>query len=246
MSGRVAIVTGSGQGLGEEIAVALAERSYRLALFGRTSAKLERVAARCGEALVVPLDLTDPDAVRTAFGKVEDHFGTIDVLVNNAATYLPFLIAEATDAQIRSTIDGSLVSALYCIREAIQRMQPRGTGDIVSITSESVRYPAPLLSVYGAAKAGLAKIHEALRRELQDTGIRPMIFETGRIDSSSAGEHWGPAVIEQFEQRFGSLGYFGPLARDAVTARTLAATVAHMIDSPREAVFELVQMRAVT
>ncbi|EQA98500.1 SDR family oxidoreductase [Sphingobium baderi] len=246
MSDRIAIVTGSGQGLGEEIAIALAERGYKLALFGRTAAKIERVAARIGGGtLPIALDLTDPDAVRAAFNQVEDRLGALDVLVNNAATYVPFLIADATDEQIRTTIDGSLVSALYCIREAIRRMRPHGSGDIVSISSESVRYPAPLLSVYAAAKAGLAKIHEALRRELHDSGIRPMIFETGRIDSSSAGEHWPPEMVEEFMRRFETLGYSGPLARDAATARTLAATIVHMIESPRDAVFELVQMRAV-
>lgn len=245
MSGRVAIITGSGQGLGEEIAFALAERGYRLALFGRTAGKIERVAERIGgDALPVTLDLTDPDAVRAAFAQVEEHFGTIDVLVNNAATYRPFLIGDATDEQIRSTVEGSFLSALYCIREAIRRMQPRGTGDIVSVTSESVRYPAPMLSVYAAAKAALAKIHEALRRELTGTGIRPMIFESGRIDSSSTDENWPPEVFQEFGRRWQELGYTGPLAHNAVTARTLAAMVAHMIEAPREALVELVQMRA--
>lgn len=245
MSGRVAIVTGSGQGLGEEIALALAERGYRLALFGRTAAKIERVAARIGEdALPVTLDLTDPDAVRAGFAQVERRFGSIDVLVNNAATYVPFLMADATDEQLRGTVDGSLTSALFCIREAIRAMQPRGTGDIVSVTSESVRYPAPMLSVYAAAKAGLAKMHEALRRELTGTGIRAMMFETGRIDSSSAGENWTPELFAEFTRRWDELGYGGPLAHKAVTAKTLAATVAHMIEAPREAAVELVQMRS--
>lgn len=245
MSSRVAIVTGSGQGLGEEIAVALAERGYRLALFGRTASKIERVATRIGgDTLPIALDLTDPDAVRAAFAEVAAQFGAIDVLVNNAATYVPFLIADATDEQIRATVDGSFVSALFCIREAIRHMQPRGTGDIVSVTSESVRYPAPMLSVYAAAKAAVAKIHQALHRELTGTGLRAMIFETGRIDSSSTDENWPEGVFEEFARRWQELGYTGPLAHNAVTAPTLAATVAHMIDAPREALVELVQMRA--
>jgi len=241
---RIAVVTGSGQGLGEEIAVALAERGYRLALLGRTASKIERVASRIGrDALPIPLDLTDPDAVRSAFAQVQAHFGAVDVLVNNAATYVPFLIADATDEQLRATIDGTLMSALYCIREAIKVMQPRATGDIVSVTSESVHYAAPMLSIYAAAKTGLAKVHEALHRELTGTGIRTMLFETARIDSSSAGETWTPEATAEFDRRWSELGYAGPLARQAVSARTLAATVAHMIDAPREAMLD-VRMRS--
>lgn len=243
MAGRVAIVTGSGQGLGEEIALALAERGYRLALFGRTASKIERVARLIGgDALPLSVDLTNPDAVRAGFAEVERQFGAIDVLVNNAATYVPFLMADATDEQLRGTIDGSLMSALYCIRAAIRAMQPRGTGDIVSVTSESARYPAPMLSVYAAAKAGLTTVHEALRRELTGTGIRTMLFETGRIDSSSTDENWAPGQFEEFSRRWVELGYHGPLAMHAVTAKTLAATVAHMIETPREATLGMVQM----
>jgi NADP-dependent 3-hydroxy acid dehydrogenase YdfG len=166
------------------------------------------------------------------------------VLVNNAATYVPFLIADATDEQLRRTIDGSLMSALYCIRAAIRSMQPRGTGDILSVTSESVRYPAPMLSIYAAAKAGITTVHEALRRELTGTGIRTMVFETGRIDSSSTGENWAPGQLEEFSRRWVELGYHGPLAMHAVTAKTLAATIAHMVDAPREATIGHVQMQS--
>lgn len=245
MSGRVAIVTGAGQGLGEEIAVALAQRGYRLALLGRTASKLERVADRIGgDVLTVPVDLSEPDGVRGAFQRVADHFGQLDVLVNNATTYYPFLMADATDAQITGTINGALTGPLFCIREAIRLMQPRGTGDIVSITSESVQFPAPMLLLYAASKAALAKVHEGLRRELSGSGLRTMVLEVGRIDSSSADDNWPGETMAEFGRRWVELGYSGPLSRDPVTAKTLAATVAHMVDSPREAMLELVRMRA--
>jgi NADP-dependent 3-hydroxy acid dehydrogenase YdfG len=245
MSDKVAIVTGGGQGLGRATAEALSAAGYKVAVFGRTRSKLdETVQALGGPGLAVSVDLTDPAAVREAFAQVDREWGRLDSLVNNAATYLPFLMGEASDHELRATVDGSLLSTLYCIREAIPRMTAAGGGEIVTVTSESVHMPAPFLTLYAACKAALETLHQGLRAELRGTGIRPMIFETGRITDSSVAEHWPPEMIGRFHKVYVEQGYAAMLASEGVTPATLAATIAHMVTSPREATIDTVHMRS--
>ncbi|RYY29080.1 MAG: SDR family oxidoreductase [Sphingomonadales bacterium] len=245
MDGKVAIVTGGGQGLGRAVAQALSSAGYRVAVFGRTRSKLdETVALLPKPGLAVAVDLTDPQGVREAFAAVETAFGQIDALVNNAATYLPFLMGEASDNDLRATVDGTLMSALFCIREAIPRMTGAGGGEIVTVTSESVHMPAPFLSLYAACKAALVTVHQGLRNELRGTGIRPMIFETGRITETSVAEHWSPEIIARFHKVYVEQGYSSMISAEGVTPATLAATIAHMIQAPREATIDTVHIRS--
>lgn len=245
MTRKVAIVTGGGQGLGRATAFALSMAGYDVAVFGRTRSKLdETVAGLSGEGLAVVADLTEPQAVRDAFAAVDARWGRLDALVNNAATYRPFLIGEAADEDIRITIDGTLTSVCYCIREAIPRITAAGGGEIVTVTSEAVHMPAPFLTLYAAAKAALETLHHGLRNELRGTGIRPMIFETGRISENSVAEHWPAEIIARFQQRYEEQGYGLAISSNGVTPETLAATIAHMVTSPREATLETVRMRA--
>jgi NADP-dependent 3-hydroxy acid dehydrogenase YdfG len=229
------------------VAQALYGAGYRVAVFGRTLAKLEQSCAAMGDdGMSVVVDLTDPDAVRAAFDAVDARFGGVDVLVNNAATYVPFLIGEATDSELRTTVDGTLMGPLFCMRQAIPRMTARGGGDIVTVTSESVHMPAPFLTLYAAAKAALETVHSGLRKELQGTDIRPMIFETGRITESSAGEHWAPEMLDRFQRAYVEQGYAAMISREGVSPATLAATILHMIEAPRDATLETVRMRSGT
>lgn len=245
MTGKVAVITGGGQGLGRAVAYRFAKAGFKVAVLGRTLSKLETTcAAMDGDHAAILVDLASPDAVRTAFAEVERRLGDVDVLVNNAAHYTPFLIGEATDDDLRDTIDGTLMSALYCLREAIPRMQARGRGDIISVTSESVHMPAPFLTLYAAAKAALETVHAGLRNELRGTGIRPMIFETGRITETSVGEHWSPEILTRFQKVYVEQGYATMISHDGVTPDTLAATIVHMATAPREANLETVRMRS--
>lgn len=242
---RVAVITGAGQGLGAAVARAFDAAGFAIAALGRTGAKLDRTCRDLtGPSLALTVDLADAQAVRMAFERLDAQFGGVDVLVNNAATYRPFLIGEATAEQLRQTVEGTLLSALYCIREAIPRMRSRGSGDIVTVTSESVRTPAPFLTLYAAAKAALEVVHHGLRGELRGSGVRAMIFESGRISESSVAEQWDEAMLERFTRAFVEQGYAATMASEGVSPDTLAATILHMATAPREAVIEVVRMRA--
>jgi NADP-dependent 3-hydroxy acid dehydrogenase YdfG len=245
MSHKVAIVTGGGQGLGRATAQALSGLGYKVAVLGRTFANLqETVGLLTSPGLAIQVDLISPQGVRDAFAAVDEKWGRLDALVNNAATYRPFLMGEATDKDLRQTVDGTLMSALHCIREAIPRLTAVGGGEIVTVSSESVHMPAPFLTVYAACKAALVTVHQGLRNELRGTGIRPMIFETGRITETSVGQNWDPATVERFQKVYVEQGYASMIAREGVTPDVLAATIAHMVTAPREATIESIHMRS--
>src|SRR6185503_7836222 len=111
-SGRVAIVTGAGTGIGQAAAHALLEEDYRVALAGRRRELLERAASASAardRALVVPTDVTDPAAVKALFAKTKEAFGRVDVLFNNAGRSSPAVpLEDLTYEQWREVVDVNL------------------------------------------------------------------------------------------------------------------------------------------
>ena len=101
--------------------------------------------------------------MRRAFADVASRLGAPDILVNNAAICLLHRIEEMTDADAQREVATNLMGPLWCARAAIPHMRAAGRGDIVNISSESVRLPFPYLSLYAATKAGLETLSEGLR-----------------------------------------------------------------------------------
>jgi len=232
-------------GLGRATAIALSKAGYEIAVVGRTLSKLEETASIIGgRSLPIQAELTRPDEVRTAFAKIDSAFGRLDALVNNAAAYRLCLMETVTDAQVDEVIDGTLKAPIYCIREAISRMRAVGGGDIVNVSSETLRLPAPYLLLYAAAKAGLECLTDGLRGELKGANIRFMVFQAGTMteSSSATGAEDHPELSKGFMDAFIG-GGFAPHYTAGVTPQSMAATIAHMITAPKEAIIDLVRMR---
>lgn len=182
---RVFVITGAGVGLGRALARMFAEDGHQVALLGRTAAKVEAVAAELGDcALAVGCDVASPDSVNAAFTAIKARFGRVDVLINNAAIFEPFKIANARDEQIMGAICTNLAGPMLCVRAALPLMG-RG-GHVINVTSESVANNLPHLSVYQSSKAGLEQFSQRLYLELEPEGIRVstvragMMFEEGK------------------------------------------------------------------
>jgi meso-butanediol dehydrogenase / (S,S)-butanediol dehydrogenase / diacetyl reductase len=120
------------------------------------------------------------------------------VLINNAAVFEPFPIAEATDAQILDTITINLAGPMLCARAAIP-MMGRG-GHIINVSSESVAMRFPYLVIYQSSKAGLERFSEGLRQELEPSGIRVSNVRAGQM--MEEGKTWNidPAMAVRFGQ----------------------------------------------
>lgn len=163
---KIAIVTGAGSGIGRAAALALLNAGYRVALAGRRAQPLEEVAAHSGagdRVLAVPTDVTDEQSVIRLFETCVRHFGSLDVVFNNAGGGAPaVLLEDLTLAQWQQVVDVNLTGMFLCIRESFRVMkakQPQG-GRIINNGSISAYAPRPNSAPYTATKhavSGLTK-----------------------------------------------------------------------------------------
>ncbi|HMI69234.1 MAG TPA: SDR family oxidoreductase, partial [Solirubrobacteraceae bacterium] len=122
MADQVAVVTGAGSGIGRDVARALLDAGYRVALAGRREEALgETIAGREDGGMVVPTDVADPDAVRALFARVRDELGRVDLLFNNAGTFgTPTAIEDVAFEDWQAIVATSLTGAFLCAREAFR------------------------------------------------------------------------------------------------------------------------------
>jgi NAD(P)-dependent dehydrogenase (short-subunit alcohol dehydrogenase family) len=195
---KVIAITGAGVGLGRALARRFASDGDSVVLLGRTSSKIEAAAAEIGAgATAVACDVSSPDSVRAAFAAITKRHPRIDILINNAAIFEPFLIAAARDDQIIDTIATNLTGAMLCARAAIPFMGPGS--HIINVSSESVGMRFPHLVAYQTSKAGLERFTEGLHHELEPSGIRVTSVRAGQMFEE--GKTWN--VSPEVRMRFG-------------------------------------------
>lgn len=174
------VITGAGVGLGRALAKRFASQGEQLVLLGRTFSKVEAAAHDIGgNAMAVACDVSSPESVREAFALIGKKHSTIDVLINNAAIFEPFKIANASDEQIMNAVTTNLAGPMLCVRAALPSMTEGG--HIINVTSESVDMPFPHLSVYQSSKAGLERFSKSLQQELEPEGIRVTNVRAGQM-----------------------------------------------------------------
>jgi NAD(P)-dependent dehydrogenase (short-subunit alcohol dehydrogenase family) len=202
-TGRVALVTGAGSGLGGAIALRFAEAGARVAAHYRASrtgaeALAERIGA--GRAIAIGGDLTkEPDA-RALVARTVDAFGRLDVLVNNAGAYPMAGILDMTPDQWDEVIAANLTSVFLGTQAAARQMVAQGGGGaLVNVTSIEADNPAPAHSHYNAAKAGAAMHTRAAAQELGPHGIRVNAVAPGLIWREGLEEAWPDGVARFLE-----------------------------------------------
>jgi meso-butanediol dehydrogenase/(S,S)-butanediol dehydrogenase/diacetyl reductase len=196
---KIIVITGAGAGLGRALARRFAADGETVVLLGRTLSKVEKVALELGDrAIALECDIASPDSVRAAFSVIARRFPRINVLINNAVIYQPFLIAEATDQQILQSVTTNLAGPIFCSRAAIALMG-RG-GHILNVTSESVGMNFPYLVMYQASKAGVERFSEGLHHELEQSGIRVTTVRAGSMMDADKTWDVEPAMLARFAQ----------------------------------------------
>lgn len=185
LEGKVALVTGSGRGIGLEIARALAGAGAHVLLNGRDADRLREAAADIGTGNVscLPFDIADGNAVREAFAVIERKHGRLDVLVQNVGQRNRKPLQDFSDEEIRALIDVDLSSAFILAREAARLMLKQGEGRLIAVTSVAGQIARANDSVYTAAKAGLTGMVRALAaeygsRNITSNAIAPGFFAT--------------------------------------------------------------------
>jgi NAD(P)-dependent dehydrogenase (short-subunit alcohol dehydrogenase family) len=173
----IAVVTGASQGIGRAIAEAFTERDgAQVALVARSDAKLESVAEACrekgGEALVVPTDVTDDQAVVEMAETVRDEWGVPDVLVNNAGMFTYAPLDELTLDAFREQIDVNLTGTFAVTEAFLPAMRERGHGHLFYMGSVASIKAYPGNAGYCAAKHGVRGLARVVREETKDEGLR--------------------------------------------------------------------------
>jgi NAD(P)-dependent dehydrogenase (short-subunit alcohol dehydrogenase family) len=146
----------------------------------------------------VECDVSSPDSVRAAFAAIAERHPKLDVLINNAVLYQPFLIADASDEQIVKMIGTNVAGPILCARAAIPLMS-RGS-HIINVSSEAVAIKFPHLVLYQATKAGLERFSEGLHHELDSSGIKVTTVRAGSMFEE--GKTWDvePGARMRFAQ----------------------------------------------
>ena len=166
----VVVITGASAGVGRATAVAFAKRGAKVALLARGQSRLEAARAEVeshgGEALVIPTDVADADAVERAADQVERDFGPIDVWVNNAMTTVFSPFVEITPAEFKRATEVTYLGAVYGTMAALRRMRPRDRGCIVQVGSALAHRSIPLQAPYCGAKHAILGFTISLRTEL--------------------------------------------------------------------------------
>jgi len=171
LSGRHAVVTGGGRGIGAAIASALAAAGARLTLVGRTPGLLEERAATLPAAQAIACDVTDEVAVGAAFAQASEAFGPATILINNAGAAASAPLTRTSLALLREMLDVNLVSAFLCSRAVLPDMLAAGFGRIVNVASVAGLKGAPYITAYAAAKHGVIGLTRALAMETAGKGI---------------------------------------------------------------------------
>ncbi|HJT17590.1 MAG TPA: SDR family oxidoreductase [Thermoanaerobaculia bacterium] len=170
----VVVVTGASAGVGRATAQAFGKRRARVALIARGRKGLEgakrEVEAAGGEAIVLPLDTSDHDAVENAASEVEKQLGPIDIWVNNAMLSVFSPIMEMQPDEYRRVTEVTYLGYVWGTLAALRRMKPRDRGAIVQVGSALAYRGIPLQSAYCAAKHAVQGFHDSLRAELIHDG----------------------------------------------------------------------------
>ncbi len=191
LAGKVALVTGGSAGIGEAIAKTFAREGARVVVTGRRQEELDRVVhdidRRNGKSVAIAGSVTDDRHARAAVNEAIQHFGTLDVLVNNAGVgEFGRRLHELDDETWSRVLDVNLTGVFRMTRAAVSEMLKRGRGSIVNISSIASLVGIPLLPAYAASKGALDALTRAIAIDYAKDGIRCNVVNPGLIATPMA------------------------------------------------------------
>ena len=231
-SGRIALVTGAGSGVGKSVALALMKEGYAVVLAGRRKAPLEATAAEGkaigARALAVPANVADPASVKALFAKTKEAYGRLDVLFNNAGMGAPAVpLEELTYEQWKTVVDTNLTGCFLCTQEAFRIMksqEPRG-GRIINNGSISAHAPRPNSAPYTSTKHAIT----GLTRSTSLDG-RKYEIACGQIDIGNAATDMTTRMKDGVPQANGSVA-----VEPTMDPKHVANAVVYMASLPLDA-----------
>jgi short-subunit dehydrogenase len=227
LAGKVIVITGASSGIGAATSLACAKLKARLVLVARRRERLSEVAEAVrrsgGEALAVPLDVTDAAAADAMVRAAVAAWGRIDVLVNNAGRGLLAPFEETTPEELRQLMELNVISVMRLSQAVLPVMRRQGSGHLINISSIAGRRATPWRSAYSATKFALGGFSESLRQELRGTGIHVSLVYPVLV----------PTEFQEVELKKMSPRLSGPRQ----TPETVARAIVRCIQRPRVAVY---------
>ncbi|WP_096284613.1 SDR family oxidoreductase [Mycobacterium ahvazicum] len=219
MSEKVWFITGTSRGFGREWTIAALQRGDKVAATARNTAALDDLVAEYGDAVLpIGLDVTDRDADFAAVKQAHDHFGRLDIVVNNAGYGHFGFVEELSEQDARDQLETNVFGALWITQAALPYLREQRSGHIIQVSSIGGITAFPLVGMYHASKWALEGFSQALAQEVAPFGVHVTLIEPGGFDtdwSGSSSRHSEPlpaydevraAVQEERGRRWASPG----------------------------------------
>jgi NAD(P)-dependent dehydrogenase (short-subunit alcohol dehydrogenase family) len=188
VSEKVWFITGTSRGFGREWAIAALERGDKVAATARNTASLDDLVAKYGDALLpIELDVTDRDADFAAVKQAHDHFGRLDIVVNNAGYGQFGFVEELSEQDARDQIETNVFGALWVTQAALPYLREQRSGHIIQVSSIGGITAFPLVGMYHASKWALEGFSQALAQEVAPFGVHVTLIEPASFDTDWSG-----------------------------------------------------------
>jgi ketoreductase len=190
LTGKIALVTGGGTGIGKAIAASLCKNGAKVAVLSRNLARIERAAAELNKlnrmVLPVQMDLRKKDDVRRAVAEVVSKFGAVHILVNNAGISGLSLMSDEDDSKWHDIIDTNLNGMYLITKEVLRQIPDHSGGRIINISSVLGKFGVPGYTAYCTTKHGMIGFSRALALEVVQRGITVNTICPGWVDTEMA------------------------------------------------------------
>ncbi len=180
VEGNVVLVTGASEGIGAATARLLADRGARVALAARSADKLAQLSGELKDSFAIQADMSEPESIIAMVDATVEHYGRIDVLVNNAGRALRAPLAEVKIADFQDIVELNVYGPLLAMQAVIPHMRQQGGGSIVNVSSNVSKMAIPTIGAYAATKYALNGLSLTARGELAGDGIVVTVMYPGQ------------------------------------------------------------------
>lgn len=207
LDGKLAVVTGSSQGIGRAVAILLAKEKCRVILLARSEGALDLVASAItqSEGLATPMvcDVGDQDQVETVFKKIDREFGSVDILINCAGVGSFKKFDAHSGDECNDALQVPALATIYACRAVAGSMKQAGSGSIINILSPASYFPLPYMAPYTASRWALNGFSQSLHHELKSEGVHvgcvcPGRVNTDYLEHNDADMDWWPRISSVF------------------------------------------------
>ena len=229
LDGKVALITGAGEGMGRAAALLFAREGARVGVVDVDASRAEAVAAEIaaagGGAIAVRADVSSADDVRAAIDRVVGAFGALHVLYNNAGVWLPGdgAVTELDEDVWTRTLAVNLTGVFLCCRHGIPHLLAAGGGSVINTSSPVAVRPEPVYDAYTASKGGVISLTRSIAQHYGPRGLRANVLMPGSILTAMTREALAEPRYREAAERMTVLGRLGEPEEVAAAALYLAS-----------------------